>query len=90
MPQDFGYDAPMDDFHTFNTTAKAVIPLPADRIIVPTACQVGGEDPKARNARITCNIDFNSGIIRADKEITAIGAFPDKTAAEAGIETYCA
>lgn len=86
--QDYGYEAPIDDFHTFNLTLRGTI-VPENRT---DRLSVGGcdtNDARFYQVRMTANVDFVGGVIRLDRECNFTGDFDSIDDAIAGIETVC-
>lgn len=70
--QDYGYDAPVDDFHTFNVTIRGVKKADPDERIPAGNCT---GDSNFFQTRWTYNIDCVNGIVREEREVTYQGEY---------------
>lgn len=84
--QDYGYDAPIDDFHTFNVTIRGIKKADTDERIPIGACTA---DSNFYSTRWTYNIDVVNGIVREEREVTFQGEYASSTDAATGFSTEC-
>lgn len=84
--QDYGYDAPIDDFHTFNVTLRGI-----KKAAVGERVPWGGCDATTnfQSTRWTYNIDVVNGTIREEREVTYQGEFGSSTEAAVAFSTEC-
>lgn len=84
--QDYGYDAPVDDFHTFNVTLRGIKKAdPGERV-------PWGDCTATTNfwsTRQTYNMDIVNGVVREDREVTYQGEYASSTEAASAFSTEC-
>jgi hypothetical protein len=84
--QDYGYDAPIDDFHTFNITLRGIKVAGVDERLDIQEC---AGDSNFFTTRITINLDTVNGIIREEREVTFQGEYESTGEASTSFSVQC-